>query len=59
MIEDEQERPGWTQKALSQLTAEEISEALTYLSQHSDADDVLARALVRQLTENACPDLVR
>lgn len=54
MIDDEQERPGWTRKTLSELTAEEISEALNYLSQHSDADDVLARALVRQLTEQAC-----
>ena len=37
--------PGWAVKAVRQLTAGELAEALEYLERHRPDDDVLGRAL--------------
>jgi hypothetical protein len=42
-------RSGWAAKPISQLTAQEIAAALEFLGTTEAGDDVLRRALARQL----------
>jgi hypothetical protein len=46
-----QQRPGWVDKPIVQLTVDEITEALAFLTTSADADDILSRALARQLAD--------
>lgn len=46
---DVTERPAWAGKPMADLSATEITDALTYLDQHELADEILIRALATRL----------
>ncbi|MCW2916161.1 MAG: hypothetical protein JWN52_4229 [Actinomycetia bacterium] len=46
-----QQRPAWAGKPIVRLTADEITEALAFLTAREDADDILSRALAKQLAD--------